>query len=126
MKNYGQRFMTAQEAVIKTIPRKKKCKMSNWLSEEALQIAEKEEKLKQRRKGRSEVKSLSHIRLFVTPWTVAYQVPPSVGFSRKEYWIGLPFPSPGDLPHPGVEPGLPHCRQTHYHLSHQGMQSSKE
>ena len=42
-------------------------------------------------------------RLFVTPWTVAYQAPPSVGFSRQEYWIGLPFPSPGDLPHPGIE-----------------------
>ena len=51
------------------------------------------------------VKSLSHVRLFATPWTVAYQVPPSMGFSRQEYWSGLPFPSPGDLPHPGIEPG---------------------
>ena len=42
--------------------------------------------------------------LFVTPWTVAYQAPPSVGFSRQEYWRGLPFPSPGDLPDPGIEP----------------------
>ena len=41
-----------------------------------------------------EVKSLSHVRLFVTPWTVAYQAPPSMGFSRQEYWSGLPFPSP--------------------------------
>ena len=40
----------------------------------------------------------------VTPWTVAYQVPPSMGFSRQEYWSGLPFPSPGDLPDPGIEP----------------------
>ena len=55
----------------------------------------------------SEVKSLSHVRLFATPWTVAYQVPPSIGFSRQEYWRGLPFPSPGDLPNPGIEPGSP-------------------
>ena len=41
----------------------------------------------------------------MTPWTVAYQVPPSMGFSRQEYWSGLPFPSPGDLPDPGIEPG---------------------
>ena len=52
-------------------------------------------------------KSLSRLRLFEIPWTVAYQVPPSVGFSRQEYWSGLPFPSPGDLPNPGTEPGSP-------------------
>ena len=46
-------------------------------------------------------------RLFATPWTVAYQAPPSMGFSRQEYWSGLPFPSPGDLPHPGIKPGSP-------------------
>ena len=50
------------------------------------------------------LKSLSHVRLFVTSWTVAYQAPPSMGFSRQEYWSGLPFPSPGDLPDPGIEP----------------------
>ena len=49
------------------------------------------------------VKSLSHVRLFVTPWTVAYQAPPSMGFSRQEYWSGLPFASPGNLPNPGIE-----------------------
>ena len=53
------------------------------------------------------VKSLSRVRLFATPWTAAYQVPPSMGFSRQEYWSGLPFPSPGDLPNPGIEPGSP-------------------
>ena len=53
------------------------------------------------------LKSLSRVRLFVTPWTVAYQAPPSMGFSRQEYWSGLPFPSPGDLPNPGIEPGFP-------------------
>ena len=53
------------------------------------------------------VKSLSHVWLFATPWSVAYQAPPSMGFSRQEYWSGLPFPSPGDLPNPGVEPRFP-------------------
>ena len=51
--------------------------------------------------------SLSHVRLFATPWTVAYQALPSMGFSRQEYWSGLPFPSPGDIPNPGIEPGSP-------------------
>ena len=71
------------------------------------------------------VKSLSHVRLFATLWTVPCQAPLSMGFSRQEYWSGLPFPSPGDLPDPGIEPssptlkadaltylGLPHWRQT--------------
>ena len=53
------------------------------------------------------VKSLSSVRLFVTPWTVAHQAPPSMGFSRQEYWSGLPFPSPGDLPDPGIKPRSP-------------------
>ena len=53
------------------------------------------------------VKSLSRVRLFVTPWNVAYQASPSMLFSRQEYWSGLPFPSPGDLPDPGIEPGSP-------------------
>ena len=53
------------------------------------------------------VKSLSRVRLFATPWTVARQAPLSMGFSRQGYWSGLPFPSPGDLPNPGIEPGSP-------------------
>ena len=53
------------------------------------------------------VKLLSRVRLFVTPWTVAHQAPLSVGFSRQEYWSGLPFPSRGDLPNPRIEPGSP-------------------
>ena len=53
------------------------------------------------------VKSLSHVQFFGTPWTVAYQAPPSMGFSRQEYWSGLPFPPSGDLPNPGIEPGSP-------------------
>ena len=51
------------------------------------------------------VKSLSHVRLFVTPWTVAHEAPISIEFSRQEYWSELPFSSPGDLPDPGIEPG---------------------
>ena len=50
---------------------------------------------------------LSHVQLFVTPWTVAHQAPLSMGFSRQEYWSGLPFPSPGDLPNPEIEPRSP-------------------
>ena len=53
------------------------------------------------------VKSLSRVQFFATPWTVAYQASPSMGFSRQEYWSGLPFPSPGDLPDPGIEPRSP-------------------
>ena len=88
------------------------------------------------------MKSPSRVRLFVTPWT--YQAPPSVGFSRQEYWSGLPFPSPGDLPDPGIEPGssaleadaltseppgkqnpgLLHSKQILYHLSHQELKKA--
>ena len=56
-------------------------------------------------KVKVKVKSLSRVGLFATPWTVAYQAPPSMGFSRQECWSGLPFLSPGDLPDPGIEPG---------------------
>ena len=49
------------------------------------------------------VMSLSRVRLFETTWTVAYEAPPSMGFSMQEYWSGVPFPSPGDLSHPGFE-----------------------
>ena len=53
------------------------------------------------------VKSLNRVRLFATLWTVAHQAPPSVEFSRQEYCSGLPFPSPGDLPDPGIKPRSP-------------------
>ena len=53
------------------------------------------------------VKSLSPVPLFATPWTVAYQALLSMGFSRQECWSRLPFPSPGDLPNPGIELGSP-------------------
>ena len=52
-------------------------------------------------------RSLNCVRLFVSPWTVARQDPLVMGFSRQEYWSGLPFPSPGDLPYPGTEPMSP-------------------
>ena len=50
---------------------------------------------------------LSHVQLFATPWTVAHQAPLSIESSRQDYWSGLPFPSPEDLPDPGIEPRSP-------------------
>ena len=67
----------------------------------------KEHSLREIMKVKVKVKSLSRVRLFATPWTVARQAPLSMGFSRQEYWSGLPFPSPGDLPNSGMEPGSP-------------------
>ena len=58
-------------------------------------------------KWKVKVKLLSHVRFFVTQWTVAYEFPPSMGFSQQEYWSGLPFPTPDDLPDPGIKPGSP-------------------
>ena len=49
----------------------------------------------------------SYVQLFVTPWTVAHHAPLSMGLSQQEYWSGLPFPPPGDLPHPRIEPESP-------------------
>ena len=63
---------------------------------------------------------LLSVQLFATPWTVAYQAPPPMGFSRPECWSGLPFPSPGDLLTQESNLGLLHCRQVLYCLSHQG------
>ena len=65
----------------------------------------------------------SHVSLFLTLWTVIHQAPLSMGFSRQEYWSGLPCPPPGDLPNPGIKPEslhLLHCRQILYTLSHPG------
>ena len=58
-------------------------------------------------RGGEGVQLLSRIQLFVTPCTIAHQGPLSMGFSKQEYWSGLPFPSPGDLPDPGIEPMSP-------------------
>ena len=72
-----------------------------------------------------QVKSLSRVWLFVTPWTVASQAPQSVEFSRQEYWSGLPFPSPGDLPDPGIEPGSPALQADAFPSEPPGQQSYK-
>ena len=66
-------------------------------------------------KVKEKVKTLSRIRLLATPWTAAYQAPPSMGFSRQEYWSGLPFCSPGDLPDPGIESTSPALQTIFYH-----------
>ena len=65
------------------------------------------------------VKSLSCVRLFGTPWTVANQALLSMGFSRQGYWSGLSFPSPRDLPNPGIEPVSPAPQVDSLPLSHQ-------
>ena len=58
-------------------------------------------------KEKVKVKLLSSVQVFETPWTVAYHAPPPIGFSRQEYWSGLPFPSPEDLPNPGIKSRSP-------------------
>ena len=63
---------------------------------------------------------LIHFVFFVTPWTVAHQAPLSMGFSRQEYWSGLPCPSPGDLPNQGIKPGSPALQVDSLLLSHWG------
>ena len=70
------------------------------------------------------VKLCSRVWFFVTPWAVACQAPPSMGFSRQGHWSGLPFPSPGIFPTQGLNPGLPPCRLTLYPLSHQASFTS--
>ena len=66
----------------------------------------------------SVVQLLSHVWLLVTLWTVACQAPLSMGFSRQEYWSGLPFPVPGHLPDPGIEPTAPSWQAGSLPLSH--------
>ena len=71
-------------------------------------IKDKERLLKAvREKATVKVKSLSRVRLFATPGTIVYQAPQPMEFSRQEYWNELPFPSPGDLPDPGIKPQSP-------------------
>ena len=71
------------------------------------------------------MKSLSRVQLFETPWTVAPQAPLSMGFSRQEYWSGLPFPSPGDLPDPGIEPRSPTLQADALLYELKGLQAVK-
>ena len=68
---------------------------------------------------------LSQVQLLATPWTVARQAPLSKWFFRQEYWSGLPFTSPRDLPDPGIEPGSPTLQADFYHLSHQGKKAGQ-
>ena len=72
------------------------------------------------------MKSLSYVQLFATPWTVAYQAPPSMGFSRQEYGAGCHFLLQGIFPTQGSNPDLPHNRQRLHRLSHQGSNTRKD
>ena len=74
-------------------------------------------------KVKVKMKSLSRVQVFVILFTVAYQAPQSMQFSRQEYWSGLPFPSPGDLPNPGIEPGYPALQADALPSEHQGSPS---
>ena len=71
-------------------------------------------------RDKAKVKSLSYVQLFATPWTVAHQAPLSMGFSRQEYWSGLPFPSPGIFLTQELNLGLLHSRQILYQMSYEG------
>ena len=75
-------------------------------------------------KVKSESEVIIRVRLLATLWTAAYQAPPSMGFSREEYWSGVPFPSPEDLPDPGVVSASlmsPMLQADSLSLSHQGI-----
>ena len=87
-------FNTLSRFVTTFLPRSK-CLLISWLRLPSARILKVKGKL------------LSHVHLFMTPWTVTHQASPSLRFPRQEYWSGLSFPSPGDLPHPGIEPGSP-------------------
>ena len=99
-------------------PKERKCqRCSNYCTTALISHAGKKERKKEGRKGREErkerkkkrkkVKSFSCVQCFANLWTVAHQAPLSMGFSRQEYWSGLPFPSPRDLPNLGIEPRSP-------------------
>ena len=81
-----------------------KYKLESRLSGEMSIISDMQMTLPLWQKAKVKVKSLSRVRLFATLWTVAHQAPPSMGFPRQEYWSGLPFSSPEDLPDPGIKP----------------------
>ena len=72
-------------------------------------------------KGAEYAGMLSHVRFFVTPCTVAHQAPLFMEFSSQEYWSGLPFPPPGDLPNPGIKPTSLMLQAGYLPLSHLGI-----
>ena len=71
------------------------------------------------------VQLLCRVQLIVTPWTVAHQAALPMGFPRQEYWSGLPFPPPEDLPDPGTEPSSPALQADSLPLSHLGSPGSE-
>ena len=88
LKSLNQPYYTAISHAIAETGKQTRCSlMNNWIK---------------KMWHRHEVKSLSRVQLFATPWTVAYQAPLSMGFPRHQYWSGLPFPSPGDLLDTGI------------------------
>ena len=85
-------------------------------------ISHSEEKARTPESERVSRPVVSSVWLFTTPWTAAHQAPLSTGFPRQEYWSGLPFPSPGDLPHPGIEPRTPALRTDSLLSEPQGLE----
>ena len=77
-------------------------------------------------RNRVGAKLLSQVQLFATPWTVAHQAPLSMGFSRQEYWTGLPCPLPGDLSNQEIEPSSPALQMDSLLLSHQESPNPKK
>ena len=123
LKNYGWRFWTPYRRQWQKLSQRKRnarqsgCLRKLYKAEERREVKGKGERERhiqlnaefQRilRRDKVKVKLLSRVRLFVTPWNVAYQAPQPMWFSKQEYWSGLLFPSPGDLSDPGIEPGSP-------------------
>ena len=79
----------------------------NTIHKPLVKLIKKKEKRTQIKIRNEKREITTDIQPLATPWTIAYQVPPSIGFSRQACWSGLPFPSPGDLPDPGIKPGSP-------------------
>ena len=85
-----------------------------------------QQRLSKKNKVRSSMRVLSHVQLFAIPQTVARQIPLSMEFSRQEYWSGLTFPTPGDLPNPGIEPTSPALAGRFFTTAHLGSHLLKK
>ena len=114
-----------KDCIVFTLLKKSHHSVSLMTRERRIKVRSKRHPWQQSSKSKptinTKVKLLSRVRLFATPWTVAYNASPSMGFSRQEYWNGLPFPTPEDLPNPGIKPGSPTLQaETLYRMSHQG------